>query len=362
MTDREPPAGTGSRSTGLTYRDAGVDIDAKARAIDRITTRAQATLGEQAGPIGRFGGTWHIPSGPDQVLVASVDGVGTKLCLAFALGGDAHAGIGRDIVNHCVNDILALGARPLFFMDYFATGTLDPEVVTTVVGGVTDACLHNGMALLGGETAEMPDIYAPGEYDLAGFIVGTVAPEAVVDGAAIAPGDAVIGLPSTGLHTNGYSLARRVLGLTGDGKTDRAILAETPDGWPESVGSALIAGHRSYLADVQPLLADGLVRGMAHITGGGLIDNVPRVLSEGVASRLDPASWERPPIFDFLIERGGIPESEWHRVFNMGAGFVLVVRDNDVKAVLERVPESRRIGEIIPRASSDEAPVQGLTG
>ena len=362
MTDREPRIPTGSLPSGLTYRDAGVDIDAKAQAIERLAARARSTLGAGAGPIGQFGGTYRIPAGPDRVLVASADGVGTKLRLAFVLQGDAHAGMGRDIVNHCVNDILALGARPLFFMDYFATGRLDPEVVTSVVGGVTDACLENGMALLGGETAEMPDMYATGEYDLAGFIVGTVAPEAMIDGAAIAPGDVVIGLPSTGLHTNGYSLARRVLGLTGIAEMDRAILSEIPDGWSESVGSALLAGHRSYLAEVQPLLADGLVRGMAHITGGGLIDNLPRVLPEAAAAHLDPASWDRPPIFDLLIERGGIPEGEWHRVFNMGVGFVLIAQPSAAVTILERVPGSRRIGEIVPRASGDEAPVQGLAG
>ena len=344
----------------MTYRDAGVDFDAKARAIDRLTARAEATLGTRAGPIGRFGGTYRIPAGPDQVLVASADGVGTKLRLAFVLGGDAHIGMGRDIVNHCVNDILALGARPLFFMDYFATGRLDPDVVTAVVGGVTDACLENGMALLGGETAEMPDMYAAGEYDLAGFIVGTVAPEAMIDGAAIAPGDTLIGLPSTGLHTNGYSLARRVLGLTGTGENDHAILSEIPDGWSGSVGSALIAGHRSYLADVQPLLADGLIRGMAHITGGGLIDNLPRVLPAGVAAELHPASWGRPPIFDLLIERGGIPGGEWHRVFNMGVGFVLIAPPAAAVTILERLSEARQIGEIIPRTSVEAPAVQGL--
>jgi phosphoribosylformylglycinamidine cyclo-ligase len=360
MTDREPRIPTESRSNGLTYRDAGVDIDVKAQAIERLTARARDTLGTAGGPIGQFGGTYRIPAGPDQVLVASADGIGTKLRLAFVLGGDAHAGMGRDIVNHCVNDILALGARPLFFMDYFATGRLDPEVVTAVVGGVTDACLENGMALLGGETAEMPDMYATGEYDLAGFIVGTVAPEAMIDGAAIAPGDAVIGLPSTGLHTNGFSLARRALGLTGTEEMDRVILSGVPDGWSESVGLALLAGHRSYLAEVQPLLADGLVRGMAHITGGGLIDNLPRVLPEATVAHLEPASWERPPIFDLLIERGGIPEDEWHRVFNMGVGFVLIARPAAAVAILERMPAACQIGEIAPRASRDEAPVQGL--
>lgn len=361
MTDRNHQTATDVRSRRISYRDAGVDIDLKAQAIDRLATRAKVTLGAQAGPIGQFGGTYRIPSGPDQVLVASADGVGTKLRLAFAMGGDAHAGMGRDIVNHCVNDILALGARPLFFMDYFATGKLDPEVVTTVVGGVIDACLHNGMALLGGETAEMPDMYADGEYDLAGFIVGTVAPEAMIDGSGIEPGDAVIGLLSTGLHTNGYSLARRVLGLTGKVEADRAILAEVPAGWSESLGSALIAGHRSYLSEVRPLLDDGLVRGMAHITGGGLVDNLPRVLPSSCLASLDPVSWARPAIFEELIERGGIPDEEHFRVFNMGIGFVVVARDDDADEILKRLPGARQLGEIIPRVSSDEAPVQGLS-
>lgn len=360
MTDRQRQTATGLRTQGITYRDAGVDIDAKAQAIDRLTERARSTLGMNAGPIGQFGGTYRLPSGPDQVLVASADGVGTKLRLAFVLGGDAHAGMGRDIVNHCVNDILALGARPLFFMDYFATGKLDPDIVTAVVGGVTDACVRNGMALLGGETAEMPDMYPEGEYDLAGFIVGMVAPEAVIDGSAIEPGDVVIGLPSSGLHTNGYSLARRVLGLTGDINGDREILDEVPDGWSESIGSALIAGHRAYLGDIQPLLEDGLVRGMAHITGGGIVDNLPRVLPSGCLAGIDPASWPRPAIFDEVIERGGIPHDEHYRVFNMGVGFVIVAPDEDADAILRRVPEARQIGEIIARNSSDEAAVQGL--
>lgn len=345
----------------ITYQDVGVDIDAKMQAIDRLKVRAQSSLGAHAGPIGQFGGTYRIPSGPDQILVASADGVGTKLRLAFVLGGDAHAGMGRDIVNHCVNDILALGARPLFFMDYFATGKLDPDVMTTVLGGVADACEHNGMALLGGETAEMPDMYSGGEYDLAGFIVGTVAPEALIDGAAIEPGDVVVGLLSSGLHTNGYSLARRVLGLTGEIEGDRGILSETPEGWSECVGSALIAGHRTYLADVQPLLREGLVRGMAHITGGGLVDNLPRALQAGCIARLDPLSWPKPPIFDLLVDRGGVPDGERYRVFNMGVGFVIVARPAHANEILERLPEARQIGEIIPRRTSDEAAVQGLS-
>jgi phosphoribosylformylglycinamidine cyclo-ligase len=352
-----PPRTTGS---GTSYRDAGVDIDAKMMAIEGMKERARATLGSQAGPIGHFGGTWLVPSGPDQVLVASADGVGTKLKLAFALGGAAHAGMGRDIVNHCANDILALGAKPLFFLDYIATGRLDPAVVTAVVDGVADACLANGMALLGGETAEMPDMYAPGEYDLAGFVVGTVPPSEKVDGAAIHPGDVAIGFPSTGLHTNGYSLARTIVGLTGDAAHDIAILETTlADG--TTLADALMAEHRSYLTQVQPLLAMGIVRGMAHITGGGLRDNLPRTLPAGAIARLDPESWVTPPVFDYLVEQGGVSLDERYRVFNMGIGFVVIVREADRDTVLDLYPEARQIGEIVDRVTTDESAVQGLS-
>lgn len=345
---------------GMSYKDAGVDIDAKMTAIASVKARAQATLGAQAGPIGHFGGTWRVPSGPDQILVASADGVGTKLRLAFVLGGDAHAGVGRDIVHHCVNDILALGAKPLFFLDYFATGKLDPDVVTAVVGGVADACLANGLALLGGETAEMPDMYAAGEYDLAGFVVGTVLPDAVVDGSAIRTGDVVIGFPSTGLHTNGYSLARRILGLTGEAEHDASLLAASLPGGV-TLGAALLAGHRSYLAEVQPLLAEGIVRGMAHITGGGLKDNLPRALPPAAIARLDPEAWVTPPIFDYIVERGRVSLDERYRAFNMGVGFVVVVPEADRDTVLDRYPEARQIGEIVDRVTSDESAVQGLS-
>jgi phosphoribosylformylglycinamidine cyclo-ligase len=307
-----------------------------------------------------FGGTYLVPSGPDQILVASADGVGTKLKLAFALGGDAHPAVGRDIVHHCLNDILALGAKPLFFLDYFATGKLDPDVVAAVVGGVADACLANGMALLGGETAEMPDMYPAGEYDLAGFIVGTVLPDQVVDGSAIRHGDVVIGFPSTGLHTNGYSLARKIVGLNGDADHDRSVLSTTlADG--TSLGDALLAEHRSYLPEIQPLLAEGIVRGMAHITGGGLRDNLPRTLPAGAIARLDPESWVTPLIFDYLIEKGNVSIDDRYHVFNMGIGFVVVVRESDRDSVLDRYPEARQIGEIVDRITTDESAVQGLS-
>ncbi len=346
--------------SGMSYRDAGVDIDAKLTAIDRVKERARSTLGSQAGPIGHFGGTYLVPSGPDQILVASADGVGTKLRLAFVLGGEAHAGVGRDIVNHCVNDILALGAKPLFFLDYFATGKLDPDVVAAVVGGVADACLDNSLALLGGETAEMPDSYPPGEYDLAGFVVGTVLPDRIVDGSAIRRGDVVIGFPSTGLHTNGYSLARKIVGLTGEANHDASILATAlADG--TSLGDALMAGHRSYLPHVQPLLDAGIVRGMAHVTGGGLKDNLPRTLPPEAIARLDPEAWVTPPIFEYLVNRGRVSLDERYRAFNMGIGFAVVVREDDRDAVLDRHPEARQIGEIVNRVTSDESAVQGLS-
>lgn len=346
--------------TPISYKDAGVDIDAKMQAIDRLKARVAGTLGTNAGPIGHFGGTWRMQGPANQILVASADGVGTKLRIAFVLGGEAHAAVGRDIVNHCVNDILALGATPLFFLDYFATGKLDGDVVENVVGGIADACLLNSMALLGGETAEMPDMYADGEYDLAGFIVGSVTEDHIVDGSAIAEHDIVIGLPSDGLHTNGYSLARKVIGLTGDHQHDTAVLAQPLPGTTVTLGDALMRGHRSYLPAVMPLLERGLVRGMAHITGGGLIDNLPRTLPENAIAVLDPQSWPQLPIFDYLVEQAMLDPEERYRALNMGIGFVLVVAPEHAMTVLAEIEGAVPIGRIIARTTSDESPVQGL--
>lgn len=348
------------RPTSMSYKDAGVDIDAKMQAVDRLKLRAQATLGASAGPIGHFGGTWRLEGPANQILVASADGVGTKLRLAFVMGGDTHTTIGSDIVNHCVNDILALGAMPLFFLDYFATGKLDPDTVEAVIGGVADACAGNRTALLGGETAEMPDMYAEGEYDLAGFIVGSVTDDRIVDGSAIQPNDIVLGLPSTGLHTNGYSLARKVVGLTGDTARDRELLATPLGDFGQTIGEALMAGHRSYVPEVMPLLDAGLVRGMAHITGGGLTDNLPRTLPETCIAVLDPMTFPVLPIFSHLVQESGLSEPERYRVFNMGIGFVLVVRPDDAAAVMMQIPDALAIGRIIPRQTTDETAVQGL--
>lgn len=356
------PSGAGS-GIGITYRDAGVDIDAKMIAIEKMKERASRTLGEAAGPIGHFGGTYRMPGASGQMLVASADGVGTKLRLAFTIGGDTHARMGEDIVNHCVNDILALGATPHFFLDYFAMGRLDPEIVSLVVGGVADACALNGMALLGGETAEMPDMYADGEYDLAGFVVGSVMDSDVVDGSKIEADDVVIGLPSTGLHTNGYSLARKIVGMTGDLDQDRILLSRPlPDSAVgQTIGEALLAPHRSYVQRVLPLARDGLIRGMAHITGGGLHDNLPRALPADCIARLDPTGWDIPAVFDYLVEAGQLSVAERYRVFNMGIGFVLVVSPDSVHEVVSRLDDATFIGSIIPRVTSDESAVQGLS-
>ncbi|HEU0163494.1 MAG TPA: phosphoribosylformylglycinamidine cyclo-ligase [Thermomicrobiales bacterium] len=361
MTQREFVKDSSGVTAGLTYKDAGVDIEAKTKAIDRLKLHAQATLGNHAGPIGHFGGTYRMTTAGDQTLVASADGVGTKLRLAFLRGGEAHARVGRDIVNHCANDILALGATPLFFLDYFATGRLDPDVVDAVVGGVATACRESSIALLGGETAEMPDMYADGEYDLAGFIVGSVTDEKIVDGSKIEPGDAVIGLPSYGLQTNGYSLARKIVGLNGNAEHDRELLAQPLPGSTTTIGDALMVGHESFVPVVQPLLAKGLVQGMAHITGGGLTDNLPRTLPDDCIARLDPMQWDVPPIFRWLVEQGNLGVAERYHVFNMGIGFVLVAKPAEAREILALVPQSRRIGQIVERMTSDESAVQGLS-
>ncbi len=348
-------------SQGVTYREAGVDIAAATAAVDRIKLHAAATLGDAGEPLGHFGGMYRLPAGPDRLLVASADGVGTKLKLAFLLGGNAHRRVGGDIVNHCVGDILALGARPLFFLDYVAMGKLDPDIVVSIVAGMSDACRENGLALIGGETAEMPGIYADGEYDIAGFIVGEVAPDAVIDGSLIEPGDVLLGIPSLGLHTNGYSLARKIIGLTGNHDAAIACLAASlPGGDGESIGEALMRPHRSYLQTVRPLLDARLVRGMAHITGGGLIDNVPRMLRPGLQAEIDRTSWLVPPIFAFLVEAGGLSMSERHQALNMGIGFVLAVTPTDVSAVQTLAPEALVIGRIIEESTGEAPRVRGL--
>jgi phosphoribosylformylglycinamidine cyclo-ligase len=313
----------------MSYRRAGVDIDAGNEAVRRIKTLARGTYtsGVLSG-VGAFGGLFALDAAvPDPVLVASADGVGTKLKVAFLAG--VHDTIGVDLVNHCVNDILVQGARPLFFLDYLATGRLTPDVAEQVVRGMAAACRENGCALLGGETAEMPGFYATGEYDVAGFIVGLVSRSKIVDGRDVVAGDVLVALPSSGLHTNGYSLARHlafdVLGLTVDSHVP--ALGET-------VGAALLRPHRSYLKVVAPLVEAGRIKGMAHITGGGITENLPRTLPEGRAFSLDRGSWTVPPVFGWLQQAGGLEDREMLRVFNMGVGLILVVSAADADVVL----------------------------
>ncbi|HET6261472.1 MAG TPA: phosphoribosylformylglycinamidine cyclo-ligase, partial [Chloroflexia bacterium] len=281
------------------------------------------------------------------VLVASADGVGTKLKLAFLMG--THRLVGHDIVNHCVNDILACGARPLFFLDYVAAGKLVPEQTAEVVTGMAEACGAAGCALLGGETAEMPGMYAAGEYDVAGFIVGMVARDRILLGHDIEPGDVVMALPSNGLHTNGYSLAREVLGLNGDPELARVRLAEHNDMLGTTLGEALTRPHASYLNGIAPLLdlPERPIKGMAHITGGGLLDNIPRVLPEGCAVELDTVAWSVPPIFRLIQQVGGIEPGEMARVFNMGLGMVLIVSPEHAGLVESRLPEAIRAGRVV---------------
>ncbi|HKG24487.1 MAG TPA: phosphoribosylformylglycinamidine cyclo-ligase [Thermomicrobiales bacterium] len=358
-----PGADTASRQT-LTYREAGVDIDAASAAVDRVKSHAHATFAASgaAAPIGHFGGVYRLDAGSDRLLVASADGVGTKLKLAFVLGGEAHARVGADLVNHCVNDILACGARPLFFLDYVAMGRLDGDVLESLVGGMAAACRENGLALIGGETAEMPGLYAIGEYDAAGFIVGTVEPESFVDGSAVRAGDVLIGLPSAGLHTNGFSLARRILGLTGDAEVDRRLLARSlPGDDQRSIGEALLAPHLTYLPQLLPLVQQGLIHGMAHITGGGLIDNVPRMLPEGLVADFDPATWTVNPIFAYLVLEGQLPPGESYRAFNMGLGFVLAVSRDRTGDVLAALPTSRVVGIVAEAFPEAGLRVRGLS-
>ena len=331
----------------ISYSDAGVDIDAATRATDRIKELARRTFNERTlSEIGSFGGMFDgaFPGMAQPVLVASADGVGTKLKIAFATG--VHNTVGRDLVNHCVNDILVQGARPLFFLDYIATGKLSPDVVARIIEGVTDGCRENGCVLLGGETAEMPGFYQDGEYDIAGFIVGVVDRNNVIDGKTIAPGDVLLALPSAGLHTNGYSLARKLLfEVTGYGPhTNLPELAMT-------AGEAMLLPHLSYLKPLEGLLDKKLIKGLAHITGGGLTDNIPRILPEGTAVKIEKESWNIPPLFELLRRLGNVSESEMYRTFNMGVGMVIVCSSDDAETVRAHLRNQREtcyeIGKVV---------------
>ena len=331
----------------MDYRDSGVDIDAGNEVVRRIRGIARSTFTPAVlSDIGTFGGLFQFDSARfrEPVLVSSADGVGTKLKVAFL--ARRHDTIGIDLVNHCVNDILVQGAEPLFFLDYLATGRLSPDVAVDVVRGLADGCRENECALLGGETAEMPGFYANGEYDLAGFIVGVVDKERVITGAGISEGDALIGLPSSGLHTNGYSLARAIL-------FDR--LSITVEDYVEAIGStvgdALLRPHKSYLHPLRPLLRRNIIKGMAHITGGGMTDNLPRILPRGTSARVETTAWEVPALFRFLQREGRVTRDEMYRTFNMGIGLILVCPPEAVDEALASCaaagePDARRIGAV----------------
>jgi phosphoribosylformylglycinamidine cyclo-ligase len=339
-----------------TYREAGVDVDEAERAVERIARAAAATLTPDVlGGVGGFAGLFRFDpeSHPDPVLVSSTDGVGTKLKVAVALG--RHGTIGVDLVNACVNDIVVCGADPLFFLDYLAIGDLTAEAVEEIVAGVADGCAAVGIPLVGGETAQMPDVYRDGDYDLAGFVVGVVSRADLIDGAGVRAGDAVIGLPSSGLHTNGYSLARRILAETtwAEPMPDNGI----------TIGDALLEPHRSYLDEVRMLRralrdAGGDIRALAHITGGGWEGNLPRTLPDGLGVEIDTGSWPVPPIFTLLQSRGDIADEEMVRTFNLGIGMTAVVASDLADAAIAAVGDAHCIGRVVEISSEGERRVQ----
>ena len=322
------------------YTRAGVDVDLGNRLKGGLQARLAAThTANVIGKVGGFGGLYraHFPGMRDPVLVSSVDGVGTKLKIAFAM--NRHSTVGADLVNHCVNDIAVVGARPLFFLDYIGAGKLDPRVFHQLIAGFARACAAAGCALIGGETAQMPGMYAPGEYDLAGTVVGVVARARMIDGSRIRPGDVILGLASDGLHTNGYSLARAIL----IEQKKLSLEARLP-GVKLPLGRELMRVHRSY----QPLMAAlprNVLKGAAHITGGGLVDNLPRILPIGCDAVIDTTSWTVPALFRHLETMGSVPREEMYQVFNMGIGMALVVSAKDA-AVVARLTKARRIGRI----------------
>jgi phosphoribosylformylglycinamidine cyclo-ligase len=321
-----------------TYAAAGVDFDAARRAKELIKRHAQATIRREViTGIGPFAGLYQLKGYQEPILVSSVDGVGTKLKIATALG--KHDTIGIDLVNHCVNDILTSGAEPLFFLDYIAMGKLVPQQVEAIARGMADACRAVGCALIGGETAEMPGFYPEGDYDLVGFIIGVVEKGNIIDGRSIKAGDAIIGLPSSGLHTNGYSLVRKLFG------TEPSILSQLYPKLGRTLGEELLEPHRCYYHVLKPLLPK--IKGMAHITGGGLVDNLPRILPPWLTAKLDRGSWEILPIFALIQKKGNIDENEMYRVFNMGVGMAVISSPDDAYQLLPSLPGARIIGEVV---------------
>ena len=344
----------------LTYADAGVDVDAADATVRRYGEIARTTTRpEVLGGIGAFAALFQLDLSKyrQPVLVSSADGVGTKMQVAAALG--RYGTVGQDLVNHCVNDILTAGAEPLFFLDYLATNGLPQDQRVEVVAGIGQACREQGVALVGGETADMPDLYRLGDYDLAGFIVGVAERDAIIDGSGIEAGDVLVALPSSGLQTNGYSLVREIWGI-GKGlgpEHDREALEARYEELGGTLGDALLAVHGSFLEAVRPLLPQ--VRGIAHITGGGIPGNLGRIFRAGLAARVDAASWRVPPLFEVIQREGGIAEAEMYRTFNMGVGLVLVVSAEDAAAVTAALPDGWRLGEVVTREEGDP-PVLGV--
>ena len=329
--------------TRLTYRTAGVDYSRKEDALARVKERiARTRRPEVIGDIGAFGGLFRATGLADAVLVATTDGVGTKVEIARML--DRHEVVGTDIVHLCVNDALAMGAEPLFFLDYFSTSRIEPEVFARVVGAMADACAAHRCALLGGETAEMPGMYADGAYDLAGFLVGAVERERLLDPANVREGDVCIGLPSSGLHTNGYTLARAIVARMG--APDEVLRASRPELRGLTLGDVLLMEHRSYLSEVRSIRDVARVRSIAHITGGGWEGNLPRALPDGLGALVDRSTWIVPPVFTLLAATGNVPWNEAWDTWNMGIGLVVVIDPADERAALRAVPDAIAIGRV----------------
>jgi phosphoribosylformylglycinamidine cyclo-ligase len=334
-------------SQRVSYKQAGVDIDEADRAVASISKMAKATFTKGVlTEIGSFGACFALPKMRQPVLISSVDGVGTKLKVAFLVG--KHDTIGEDLVNHCVNDIAVQGATPLYFLDYLAVGKLDAHVASQIVSGIARGCKANGCALIGGETAEMPGLYQDGEYDLAGTIVGAAEKTKIITGAKLRAGDVLLGLPSTGLHTNGYSLARKIL-FEVAGHTVDTVLPEL--GRP--LGEELLQTHRSYLKPIQALAKAGILLGAAHITGGGISDNLPRILPKGLMASIDTSSWTVPPLFEVIRQIGNVPLDDYRRTLNLGIGMILAVparKTDEARKILKRLKEHPcEIGEIVPQ-------------
>lgn len=343
-----------SKKKSITYAEAGVDISSADRTKDKIKFLAQKTFNRNVlGGIGGFGALYRLDlqRWKNPILVSSADGVGTKLKIAFELG--QHQTVGQDLVNHCVNDIAVQGATPLFFLDYFASGKLDQKITADVIEGLALACKANGCALIGGETAQMPGFYTDGEYDLAGFIVGAVDRDKMVTGAGIKPGDVLIGLPSTGLHTNGYSLARKLFFDVAGYKPTQYV---TPI--KEKAGAALMKTHRSYLHIIQKLVTAGVTTGMAHITGGGITENLPRILPKNTTAQIELGSWPVLPIFEHLRELGKVEQDEMLRTFNMGIGLIAAIPAEKFKRAKNLLDRSEEKFHVIGRIVKGERRVQ----